>query len=207
MSSCDNSNIRQNYIVTSTNEFDTLTACTGVWTSNINSCTSSLNINSPLNLNVISNNNSLDRILVIDGSTGLVQYRNVNTLISGNTEIIDFTYNNSNTFTIQRFDLVSFSATINQVTGLTVNGDITITGGTFVNGNIEPLFSGVTDIGTPTKRFRNINTLSGNSSVWVSTVRVETPELHLGLDTLGNNRIITANNSVIQDDILNGGFY
>ena len=38
MSSCDNSNIRQNYIVTNTNEFDTFTACTGVWTSNIYGC-------------------------------------------------------------------------------------------------------------------------------------------------------------------------
>lgn len=37
MSSCDNSNIRKNYIVTST-EIDILSACTGFYTNNIYNC-------------------------------------------------------------------------------------------------------------------------------------------------------------------------
>ena len=52
MSSCDNSNIKQNYIVANTNEFDTLTACTGIWTSNIYGC-SPINVNDLINLKVV----------------------------------------------------------------------------------------------------------------------------------------------------------
>ncbi len=205
MSSCDNSNIRQNYIVTSTNEFDTFTACTGIWTSNIYGC-SPITIHDSLNLLSVPNNNSLDKLLVID-NLGSVQFRDVNTLNSGGTEVIDFTYNNANTFIIDRFDSISFSATINEVTGLTVNGDLYVTETTYVNENIEPYNDGSSDIGSPIKRFRDINTISGTSSVWTSTIQVITPNLNLGLDSLGNQRIITANNSVIQDDILIGGNY
>jgi len=60
---------------------------------------------------------------------------------------------------------------------------------------------------TPIKRFRDINTVSGTTTVWTSTIKVYTPELDLGLDSLGNQRTITANNSVIQNDILNGGIF
>ena len=60
---------------------------------------------------------------------------------------------------------------------------------------------------TPSFRFRNINTISGTSTVWTSTDRVITPNLDLGLDSSGNTRTITANNSIIQDDCLLGGTY
>jgi hypothetical protein len=36
---------------------------------------------------------------------------------------------------------------------------------------------------------------------------VISPELDLGNDSLGNPRIINADNSVIQNDILNGGSF
>jgi len=39
MSSCDNSNIRKNYIVQGGNEFDIISACTGVYTNNLYNCT------------------------------------------------------------------------------------------------------------------------------------------------------------------------
>jgi hypothetical protein len=136
MSSCDNSNIRQNYIVSNINEFDTISACTGVWTSNIYGC-SPITVHDDLNL---------------------VE-------------------------------------------------DITISGETFVNGDITPLVSDITNIGTSLKRFRDINTISGTSTVWTSTIQVITPNLNLGLDSLNNQRTITANNSIIQDDILYGGDY
>jgi hypothetical protein len=136
MSSCDNSNIRQNYIVANINEFDTISACTGVWTSNIYGC-SPITVHDDLNL---------------------VE-------------------------------------------------DITISGETFVNGDITPLVSDITNIGTSLKRFRDINTISGTSTVWTSTIQVITPNLNLGLDSLNNQRTITANNSIIQDDILYGGDY
>lgn len=73
--------------------------------------------------------------------------------------------------------------------------------------DIIPITDAVIDMGTPIKRFRNINTISGTSTVWTSTNVLNTPNLNLGLDTEGNSRIITANNSIIQEDILNGGTY
>lgn len=81
------------------------------------------------------------------------------------------------------------------VTGVTLHNDIV------------PVTNETIDLGTPIKRFREINTLSGVSSYWVSTVKVTTPEVDLGIDVNGNSRKITANNSIIQEDILNGGVY
>lgn len=80
-------------------------------------------------------------------------------------------------------------------------------GQTIFNTSIVPDVDATIDVGQPLKRFRNINTVSGTSSVWTSTVKVTTPTLDLGLDSLGNSRQITANNSVIQNDTLLGGNY
>lgn len=124
MSSCDNSNIRQNYIVTNTNEFDTFTACTGVWTSNIYGC-SPITIQDQLNL----------------------------------------------------------------------------------KGDVLPNSDSTINLGSTSNRFRNINTVSGTSSVWTSTVKVITPSVDLGLDSNNESRVINANNSIIQDDILLGGTF
>ena len=70
-----------------------------------------------------------------------------------------------------------------------------------VSKSIVPLIDAMNDLGVPSLRFRNINTLSGVSSVWTSTEKVITPEIDLGLDSLGNSRIITANNSIIQNEL------
>ena len=75
------------------------------------------------------------------------------------------------------------------------------------HGDITPVNDNVINLGTQIKRFRDINTLSGTTTVWTSTIKIYTPELDLGLDNLGNQRIITANNSVIQNDTLNGGTF
>ncbi len=75
------------------------------------------------------------------------------------------------------------------------------------NTNLTPKNDATIDAGTPIKRFRNINTVSGTSSVWTSTIKVSTPTLDLGYDSEGNLRQITANSSVIQDDTLQGGTY
>jgi hypothetical protein len=77
--------------------------------------------------------------------------------------------------------------------------------GITLSSDITPNSDNTINLGTPIKRFRNINTVSGTTSYWASTVKVITPEIDLGLDSSGNTRTITANNSVIQDDILNGG--
>ena len=80
------------------------------------------------------------------------------------------------------------------------------TGVTFHN-DIKPYSSDTINLGTSGFRFRDVNTLSGTSTYWTSTITVNTPQVNLGLDGNGNSRIITANNSVVQDDTLNGGTF
>lgn len=80
-------------------------------------------------------------------------------------------------------------------------------GGTIFNTNIIPENDASIDVGSIMKRFRDINTISGSSSVWTSSIKVITPNLDLGLDSFGEYRQITANNSIIQNDTLMGGTY
>jgi hypothetical protein len=88
-----------------------------------------------------------------------------------------------------------------------VNDIYAITTGVTIHNDLSPYSADTIDLGSSIKRFRNINTLSGTSSYWTSTIKVITPELDLGNDSLGNSRIINANNSIIQDDFLNGGTF
>ncbi len=93
---------------------------------------------------------------------------------------------------------------------ISCDGDATISlgsGSTIFNTNIIPIADATIDIGYPNQRFREINTVNGYSTVWTSTTSVTTAALELGLDLENNIRTITANNSVIQDDILFGGTY
>lgn len=82
-----------------------------------------------------------------------------------------------------------------------------LSGETVFNTDILPINDNELSIGYPTRRFRELNSFSGTTSIWSATTRVVTPELQLGLDSSGNTRTITADNSVIQDDILNGGTF
>lgn len=63
------------------------------------------------------------------------------------------------------------------------------------------------DIGTETKRFRSVNTISGSTTYWSVSEELQTPLINLGDDSQGNSRLITADNSVIQSDTLFGGEY
>jgi hypothetical protein len=93
---------------------------------------------------------------------------------------------------------------------ISCSGDTEIllsSGETIFNTSIVPVNDATIDIGYPIKRFRDINTVSGTSSVWTSTISVSTPLLDLGLDSQSNLRQINADNSIIQDDLLNGGTY
>jgi hypothetical protein len=120
------------------------------------------------------------------------------------------------TFIIEPQSLTGGTPTISACTAVFTNelvscsGDTIITlgsGSTVFNTDIIPLNDNTIDIGYPLQRFRNINTVSGTSSVWTSNVSVSTPILDLGLDSLNNPRIITADNSIIQNDILDGNSY
>jgi hypothetical protein len=73
--------------------------------------------------------------------------------------------------------------------------------------DVKPITDNVYDLGKKLKRFREINSVSGFTSVWVADEKIITPELVLGSDLEGTIRKITANNSIIQDDILIGGEY
>jgi len=210
MSSCDNSNIKKNYIVTST-ETDILSACTGFYTNNIYSCSGdTITIESD-----ILSTNTINSSVILSGGTNLLD------IFGGsveNTFITGFTYDNSNNLSIQRNDGVSFDVNISEFSGLTINGVLSACTGVYtsnlygcspitIHDDLLPLNDGGSDLGTPVKRFRDVNTISGTSTVWTSTNKIITPELNLGLDSSGNTRTITANNSIIQDDILNGGDY
>jgi hypothetical protein len=106
--------------------------------------------------------------------------------------------------------VISACTAIYTNTIISCSGDAEIilgTGQTIFNTSIIPLLDATIDIGIPLQRFRDINTVSGTSSVWTSTISVTTPLLDLGFDSSGNTRQITANNSIVQDDFLNGGTY
>lgn len=120
------------------------------------------------------------------------------------------------TFIIEPMFMTGESATWTACTGVYTNmlvscdGDAYInlsTGETRFNTSIVPVNDGDIDLGSVTKRFRDINTISGTTTVWTSSVSLTTPNLILGIDSEGENRIITANNSIIQNDILSGGNY
>lgn len=121
--------------------------------------------------------------IVITGSTG-------DFTVNGNL----FVCNSGSTIFTDTIDPCTSGVTINS--NFTVYQDIT-----------QPTSDNTKSFGTPNRRFRDVNTVSGTSTVWASTDRVITPVLHLGLDSQSNNRIITANNSIIQDDLLDAGDY
>jgi hypothetical protein len=95
----------------------------------------------------------------------------------------------------------------NCITELYVDNIYDCVSGITLHGDIIPVTDNTINLGTPLKRFRSINTVSGTTTVWTATTSIYTPELDLGLDSLGNQRKITANNSVIQNDTLNGGAF
>jgi len=77
-----------------------------------------------------SNDNSQVQVLVRNSTTGLVDYRDASTFSGAadtNTFVTGYTYNDNNTFTIFDNAGSNFPTTINQMSGLTVNGVITAT--------------------------------------------------------------------------------
>lgn len=84
---------------------------------------------------------------------------------------------------------------------INLNGDEII-----INKNLIPTNDGVIDLGVTTNRFRGINTISGSTTYWSSTT-FTTNSIDLGLDTSNEPRVITADNILISNDILNGGIY
>jgi hypothetical protein len=104
----------------------------------------------------------------------------------------------------------------NNCNGIDTNKVISCSGNTsidlstneiLINGDLLPKYDDIINIGSENKRFRTINTVNGKSTVWVSTTKITTPELDLGEDSDNNIRIITADNSILKNDVINGGNY
>ena len=153
MSSCDESNIKKNYIVQTPTDFDILSACTGFYTNNIYNCTgdtltlhsttvSANTINASVYLsggtNLLDIFGSLDNYttgatlvgteVVFDRTNLLSAYTlNLSTLVDNNTFVTGYTYDGANTFTISDNSGSTFNATFNTVTGLTVTGGLSAT--------------------------------------------------------------------------------
>ena len=178
MSQNRNTNVTQTFIVESNGDnIPVFSACTGIYTNNILSCSGNTQIFMGTDIINIIGNIQTDYNLIANG-------------ISSNN--------------------ISACTAVNTNTIVSCSGDSIInlsSGYTQFNTDITPKIDASIDIGTTIKRFRNVNTVSGMSSVWTSTIKVNTPTLDLGLDSQNNLRQITANNSVIQNDILLGGNY
>jgi hypothetical protein len=94
----------------------------------------------------------------------------LSTIDVNDTFVTGFTYNDTNTFTISRNDGVNLSASINSVTGFTVNGDLLVTDNTVLSGltivygdtptssAIQPGLNNTYDLGAPSFRWREIFT-------------------------------------------------
>jgi len=82
-----------------------------------------------------------------------------------NTYVTGFTYNDNNTFTIFDNDGGSFPATFNQVSGLTVNGDITVTGTSNLNAVTATTLDGNTILSGGTNLITIIESLDTNTFV------------------------------------------
>ena len=132
---------------------DTNTFVTGFTYDNINTFTISDNSGSTFNasINVLSATTISGGTLYGDGS-------NLTGISTENTTITGFTYDDSNTFTISDSSGSTFDASINIMTGLTINGEST---GTTLTVNGQSVFSGTsTDVvqiygsGTTTPIFR-----------------------------------------------------
>ena len=177
----------------------------------------------------ISPTDPLDEYPVIDPLYGIDGFRNVDSIydldsipelrrragmvvgVSGGTQYYKLKISPWN-YTITDWEDFTTSSTFtggsgNCITELYVDNLYDCVSGITLHGDITPVTDNTINLGTPIKRCRDINTVSGTTTVWTSTIKVYTPELDLGLDSLGNQRKITANNSVIQNDTLNGGIF
>ena len=95
----------------------------------------------------------------------------------------------------------------NCITELYVEDIFSCNTGVTIHNDFTPSSDNTINLGTPVKRYRDINTVSGTTTIWSATTRVYTPELDLGLDSNSESRVMNANNSVLQNDILNGGSF
>jgi hypothetical protein len=139
-------------------------------------------------------NSDITKIFVIEAGNAATSGATL--VLSGDLTVGGNIINCGSGSTIQTENIIACES------GVTINNAITV-----YNTEVLPSSDNLISVGSPSKRFRNVNTVSGTSTVWTATQKIITPVLDLGLDLSGNTRIITADNSIIQDDVLLGGEY
>jgi len=212
---CGNSSINKTFIIetaTLTGGTPVISACTAIYTNELISCSGDtviqLTSGSTIFNTDITVNGTINGDTFYSGSTDLY-----NVILSAITEndiyVTGGTFSGSTLILTKNNGQSVFSTFTGNTSGDCITdlyvsnifGCSPIT----LHDDLEPVTDNFINLGTPIKRFRDINTVSGTSTTWTSTTSVITPNLMLGLDSSGNTRTITANNSVIQDDILFGG--
>jgi len=210
-------NISKTFIIeplSTTGGTPVLSACTAVYTNQIISCSGDTIISlssgyTEFNNNIIVNGD-ISGTTLYSGSTNL--YDVILSAISQNDVYVTGGTFSGSTLLLTRNDGQNIFSTFTGntsgdcITDLYVSnifGCSPIT----IHDDLIPVTDNVINLGTPLKRYRNINTVSGTTSYWSATTIVHTPILHLGLDLSGNTRQITADNSIIQNDCLLGGTY
>jgi hypothetical protein len=80
-----------------------------------------------------------------------------------------------------------------------------------INADLNPNIDATINLGTPIRRFRQINTVSGTSTYWnsisatIDNLSVST--IDLGYDSGGDHRILNADTSILNLDTLEAGKY
>lgn len=125
--------------------------------------------------------------------------------------------NINETFIIEPVFLTGNSTTWSACTGLYTNMVISCDSALYMqfdsslsaitsNANLVPSQDNVYSLGSPTKRYRQINTMSGSSTFWAIT-NLSAGTINLGNDLSGNPRIITPDTIILNQDLLSSGFY
>lgn len=143
-----------------------------------------------INMSSFCGGGDITKIYVVEPVATIIQSLTANTILTGSLTVEDDFYNCGSGST-------AFFNTISACTDNTIN----------VGSSLTPIVDNSVDIGTSLRRYREVNTVNGMSTIWASTVRVVTPEVTLGYDSMGELRILNANSSILQNDVINGGSY
>lgn len=94
------------------------------------------------------------------------------------------------------------------------SGDTTISmesGAIVVSSTIIPETDNTSDLGITSRRFRQLNSISGTSTYWstqsLDASNIRTNMIDLGTDSQNNLRILNADSSVLANDTVVGGSY
>jgi len=212
----------------------TISACTGIYTSNLYGC-SPITVNdnlillSGITFSSITQDNSLTQILSRDSVDGFIKYRDVNSITSGitseNTYVTGFTYDNVNTFSIRDNSGTTFNTAINVLSATTISattyfGDgsnltgistdnFYVSGGTYNTGTKNINFSGNDVVTTFDVDLTTlISSVSGDTFVVSGNANAATSELTFSYNT-GGTFTVTNSAALFSDNDINvtGGTY